>query len=532
MGDLEPGDHLGCVHETDAESQAAFSACVGDGLTRGEKVLYVAEAGAVDVAIGSLRDRGLDPDACVERAQLCAVVGDRDGRRAVTTPDQLIERITEETAQAEAQGFAGLRLVQDMACLTPDSDASWLVEYERRLGEWLLAARCTALCQYDRRRFDGDALLRVLHLHPAIVIGGEPHDNPDWSPAVLRPAERLTRWIDAVTAHGAAARTAADALEEREEQLRFGFAHGLDAVLLTTADGRILSANWAACGLFGRTPDDLCGLGERGVLDLADDDRLPALLEERRRAGASAGEVRFRRKDGTVVHGAVAVGTFFDQTGADRTSLVVRDITGRKIADAQRAAVAHDLKDDLTQRLTTVKWQLEAMRLGRTLHTATRRRLDKIIGLLGGTLRALWQIADDLDPSIVSDLGLPAALEQEARDFEARTAIPCTLATDIGSIDIDPPAARVLFGLCRETLRDIARRTGEAEVTIRLEADRGGVVLVVEDARRGIPGQDVGRRPSRGLLEMRERALAFGAQVDIRRGGAGTTVSARWPRAA
>ena len=105
--------------------------------------------------------------------------------------------------------------------------------------------------------------------------------------------------------------------------------HSLDALLLTAPDGRILAANPAACTLFGRPEADLCRLGRNGLLDL-NDPHLADALTEREHTGQVRRELTFLRADGSRFFGEVTSSVFTDADGQTRTSMIIRDITGRK----------------------------------------------------------------------------------------------------------------------------------------------------------------------------------------------------------
>lgn len=132
---------------------------------------------------------------------------------------------------------------------------------------------------------------------------------------------------------GAAARRAAAALRESEARHRALVEHSLDAVLLTGPAGRVLSANPAACRMFGRTEAELCRLG-RGALVDPTDPRLADLIVTHAHAGRFVGELAHLRRDGRPFATEVASVVFSDRQGQARASTTIRDISQRVLTEA------------------------------------------------------------------------------------------------------------------------------------------------------------------------------------------------------
>jgi len=143
-------------------------------------------------------------------------------------------------------------------------------------------------------------------------------------------------------------------LQESEERYRSLYENSQDAILLTAPDGRILSANQAACNIFRQTEEDLCTKGRDGVIDLSDA-RLPAALEERARTGRFRGELFFLRKDGTHFPAEVSSAIFKDRGGNLRTSMIIRDITERKQAEETLRENEARLKM-LVEKMPAILW--------------------------------------------------------------------------------------------------------------------------------------------------------------------------------
>lgn len=121
-------------------------------------------------------------------------------------------------------------------------------------------------------------------------------------------------------------------LIESEERYYSLFNASLDAILLTAPDGSICAANPSACQMFARTEEEIIHLGRNGVVDTSDP-RLAQALAIRDKTGKFAGDLTFVRKDGTKFQGEVSTSVFQDKNGNKRTSMIIRDLTERQLAE-------------------------------------------------------------------------------------------------------------------------------------------------------------------------------------------------------
>ena len=127
-------------------------------------------------------------------------------------------------------------------------------------------------------------------------------------------------------------RRAEEALHESEERYRLLFNSSMDAVLLTSPSGDVFSANPAACKMFGRTEEEICANGRKGIVD-ATDPRLAVALEDRARTGEFIGELTLIRKDGTTFPAEISTVIYNDKESPNRSSMIIRDISERKRAE-------------------------------------------------------------------------------------------------------------------------------------------------------------------------------------------------------
>ena len=123
------------------------------------------------------------------------------------------------------------------------------------------------------------------------------------------------------------------ALEQSEARYRSLFENSFDGVMLTKPDGAILAANPQACRMLGMTEEEIKQAGREGII--VKDEKLAAALKEREQTGRTRAELTFKRKDGTTFIAEISSKIFTDAEGVAKSSLVIRDISERKKAEAK-----------------------------------------------------------------------------------------------------------------------------------------------------------------------------------------------------
>ena len=206
------------------------------------------------------------------------------------------------------------------------------------------------------------------------------------------------------------------------------------------------------------------------------------------------------------------------------------------IREEERARIARELHDELGVGLTCLKIDLSRIltmigeATGRKEYAKADTKIRSMIDDVDGTIISVQRIVTELRPAMLDDLGLVAAIDWQAQDFERRTGIVCRCTTCEDDIHVDRDRATVVFRICQEALTNVARHAHATEVTIRFEERAGSLLLEVHDNGDGISDEKIGAPDSLGLLGMRERAALFGGQVDIiGRPGEGTRIVLRLP---
>ena len=211
----------------------------------------------------------------------------------------------------------------------------------------------------------------------------------------------------------------------------------------------------------------------------------------------------------------------------------LRALTARlqTVREDERTKVAREIHDELGQALTAIKLEFTALlRDLPAVQGPVGQRSQSILKLLDGTIQSIRRIATELRPGILDDIGLVAAVEWAAEEFQARTGINCHLDRPDANIGMDTQSATALFRIVQETLTNVVRHANASEVNIRLAQEHGQLVLEVRDNGRGISEEQLSGNRSLGILGMRERALLIGGELTMSGSpGKGTTVTVRIP---
>jgi signal transduction histidine kinase len=158
------------------------------------------------------------------------------------------------------------------------------------------------------------------------------------------------------------------------------------------------------------------------------------------------------------------------------------------------------------------------------------KRAEIIEKLADETIHSVRRIATELRPGILDDMGLAAAVEWVAEDFQARTGTKVQLTLPEVDLIIDRERATALFRILQEILTNVARHANATQVNVRLVKEQGSLILEVHDNGKGVSKEELSAGRSLGILGMRERALLLGGKLAI--GGApalGTRVTVRIP---
>jgi len=319
-------------------------------------------------------------------------------------------------------------------------------------------------------------------------------------------------------------------------------------------DGRFQVVNEAFARITGRaSPAELVGLDDFAVwpVELATqyvcDDREVMRTREQKLIEESiliAGEYRWFEtwKSPVIDEAGALVGTtgfcrdisrrrdLEDHERRSREQLRALAAHVESIREQERVRIAREIHDELGQALTCMGMDLAF--LDKHLDPDNKEAAARVaaLGLLvKDTIRCVRRISSELRPSILDDLGLGAAIEWLANDFENRTQIRCRASVE-EDLDVDPAIATALFRICQEALTNVARHANASSVAVDLHLEEGQVHLAIADNGIGISPEALNQHGSLGLLGMHERVALQGGTMTVRGApGDGTVLSIAVP---
>jgi len=200
--------------------------------------------------------------------------------------------------------------------------------------------------------------------------------------------------------------------------------------------------------------------------------------------------------------------------------------------EEERRRLSRELHDESAQVFAAVKLQLGLLRESATPQQVPA--LDMAVDLVGSGIRSIREVARDLRPSLLDDLGLRPALQALAHDFEAKTGIETTLAAPGNLPALSPESELALFRTMQEGLSNVARHSGASAVTVTLARRDGELLLSVKDDGHGLTAGSSAEEQLRsrtGVLGMRERVAPLGGTVELSDSDDGAQLVIRIPLA-
>jgi signal transduction histidine kinase len=267
----------------------------------------------------------------------------------------------------------------------------------------------------------------------------------------------------------------------------------------------------------------------------------PILGSDERVLGTLALHYRERRTPSPADLALIERATHIARLAIERWELVdqLRALSGHieSAREEERTGIAREIHDVLGQSLTAIKMELAW--IGRRVSSpgdidraALEDRVSALTGLTDQMIDQVRRISSELRPGVLDDLGLLAALDWQAQDFERHTGLTCVFRTNVTQLEpFDRALSTAVFRIVQEALTNVIRHAEATRVDVSFAIDGEGLRVEVSDDGKGI-APDAMTPGSLGVLGIRERARRLGGTATVAAApGRGTVVSLRVPPA-
>lgn len=202
--------------------------------------------------------------------------------------------------------------------------------------------------------------------------------------------------------------------------------------------------------------------------------------------------------------------------------------------ELERSRLARDLHDVVGQALTAIRLHLDLVRKDESAGRTVRAEAHEAIELVDATLRQVRDLAFEIRPAILDDLGLVAAaracLTRQARISGFASEFKADVPDSLLDVEIEAACFRTL----QEALTNISRHAAASIVEVSITACGNELLLTVDDDGIGFSPERVLRTkrpvPTLGLPGTRERITLVGGDLSIESApGKGTSLRASFP---
>ncbi len=199
--------------------------------------------------------------------------------------------------------------------------------------------------------------------------------------------------------------------------------------------------------------------------------------------------------------------------------------------EAERQRLARELHDEAAQILTALSLGFRTLQEAPNLSRAQRQMVEQLKQQTTDLMQELHRMSVELRPSALDRLGLAAALEQYAREFEQRYGIRAEFEVERVEQSRLPAEVQInLYRIVQEALTNVARHAKASRVSVTLQGRDQTLVVTIEDDGQGFDVEKAMKSGRLGLFGMQERASLLGGLLHIESApNQGTTINVEIP---
>ncbi|HYF59746.1 MAG TPA: response regulator [Burkholderiaceae bacterium] len=184
----------------------------------------------------------------------------------------------------------------------------------------------------------------------------------------------------------------------------------------------------------------------------------------------------------------------------------------QQAVEAERAAIARDVHDDVGGMLTALRFDIAWIE--RHGDDAVRARARQGLDTLNQAVFAVQRIMRDLRPPAL-EAGIVEALDVLVQQFRSRTGIPTQLTHNRERVELSEQVAITVYRVAQESLTNVAKHARATRARVDLFVRDDTLSLEVSDDGVGLRAEDVDKPGSFGLRGLVERVRQVGGWLDV-----------------
>jgi len=201
------------------------------------------------------------------------------------------------------------------------------------------------------------------------------------------------------------------------------------------------------------------------------------------------------------------------------------------VREEEKSRLAREIHDELGGILVGAKmdvsWVVDRVRKS---DPAGAAKLERALKMLDEGVEIKRRVIEDLRPTLLDNLGLPAALDWQVRQSCERAGLECSLNLTEIDEELPPQVSIALYRVVQEALTNIVKYARAKHVNVELLRTDDGISVMVDDDGIGLPAGAESSALSHGISGMRQRVRALKGEFRVHgRAGAGTTIEVNIP---
>lgn len=204
--------------------------------------------------------------------------------------------------------------------------------------------------------------------------------------------------------------------------------------------------------------------------------------------------------------------------------------------EAERKRISRELHDTVAQDLTSLKIFYDTLFDDQpTLPETVQKKMANLSAVLKRSIASVRNLAYDLRPPELDDVGLIETLDSLCQDFSSSSGVPIEFeTTGMAAVNLDFHQQINLYRLVQEALNNIRKHASAGKVVIKMVAAYPYIIMRIEDDGNGFfLHTKLGAHKNEkhmGLRSMMERAKLLKGKMNIQSSpGDGTRIMIKIP---